>query len=168
MDPDPDAAPQVDCRGAAGGRGYAGPGVGWGWDWAERDRSRLPGRSATGCGGATGCGVDTGAGPLGSNGFGYSMGTVSSDSLPLPLALNAGLAPRLGVYRGGGGGGMSGCAESRLLSPTTSFPGAWRLVQLGMRCPGTLDGIAVAMGVVGATIGLLRPQQHRLIHLRRE
>lgn len=36
-----------------------------------------------------------------------------------------------------------------------------------MRCPGTLDGIEVTMGVLGMICGLLRPQQHRLTHLRR-
>ena len=56
---------------------------------------------------------------------------------------------------------MSGCTELRL--PSLSF------VQLGIRCPGTLDGIVVVMGDLGTTtFGLLRPQQHRLTHLRRE
>jgi hypothetical protein len=65
---------------------------------------------------------------------------------------------------------MSGCAESRLpslLSLPISFPLFCKLVQLGMRCLGTLGGIEVAMGVLGTIVGLLRPQQHRLTHLKR-
>ena len=64
---------------------------------------------------------------------------------------------------------MSGWAESRLpslLSLPTSFPLFCKLDQLGMRCPGTLGMIEVTTGVLG-TVGLLRPQQHRLTHLRR-
>jgi len=69
---------------------------------------------------------------------------------------------------------MSGCEELFLpclpglrTSFVLSFVLFCRLVQLGIRCPGTLDGIAATTGVLGTT-GLLRPQQHRLTHRRRE
>lgn len=108
-----------------------------------------------------GCGGDSL--PAGSKGLGYSTGAMSSDGLPL----NAGLPPRGGVARLNARGGMSGCAESRLLCSPKSVLLFCKLVQLGMRVPVTFGGIAVAMTGWGTTFGLLRPQQHRLTHLRR-
>ena len=154
---------QVDCRGAAGGRGY--------------DGSFIPARAPGGSGGSGGRGDGppgrsaAGCWPprpsVGSKGFEYG-GIVPASSVGRPLPLNTGLG--LNPRRWGGTElYMSGWAESRLpslLSLPTSFPLFCRLVQLGMRCPGTLGGIEVAMGVLGTTV-LFRPQQHRLTHLRR-
>lgn len=111
-----------------------------------------------------GCGGDSVS--MGSKGLGYGIGPTSSDDLPLPL--NAGLPPRRGAVELNDRGGMSGCAESRLTPSPKPFLLFCKLVQLGMRCPGTLGGIAVVMTGWRTTFGLLRPQQHRLIHLRRE
>lgn len=144
-------SPQADCCGAAGGRGYDGS------DAPSEETGRPPGRSAAGWGG--------GSPPMGSKGLGYGKGPMSSDDLPLPV--NAGLPPRWGVTELNDRGGMSGCAESRLLCSPKSFLLFCKLVQLGMRCPVTFGGIAVAMTGWGTTFGLPRPQQHRLIHLRR-
>jgi hypothetical protein len=99
--------------------------------------------------------------PVGSKVFWYSIGAVSSDRRSLPL--NAGLyvcCGRTELY-------ISRGAESRLLSLPTEFPLFCRLVQLVICCAVTLDGITVPMGGLGTIFGLLRPQQHRLRHLRR-